>query len=144
MAIKTQVVYTANLYIETCCECGVPFGITQDLYKSLQKSGDSFYCTNGHAQHYTRKRELEEQLESAQAKLAEEQEAREWYATMYRKNSRELKNTKNSLRATKAAHTRTKNRIANGVCPCCNRQFMNLHRHMETEHPDYISQQKDD
>jgi hypothetical protein len=27
--------------------------------------------------------------------------------------------------------------VANGVCPCCNRTFQNLARHMAGKHPDY-------
>lgn len=30
-----------------------------------------------------------------------------------------------------------KNRVANGVCPCCNRHFENLERHMKGQHPDF-------
>lgn len=42
---------------------------------------------------------------------------------------------------TKAAHTRTKNRIAKGVCPCCSRTFLDLQRHMQTKHPDFTKQE---
>lgn len=38
---------------------------------------------------------------------------------------------------TKGVVTRTRNRIANGVCPCCDRSFTNLQRHMASKHPDY-------
>tara|TARA_Y100000310_G_scaffold338946_1_gene430083 strand:- start:1163 stop:1354 length:192 start_codon:yes stop_codon:yes gene_type:complete len=33
--------------------------------------------------------------------------------------------------------TKLKNRAKAGVCPCCNRTFQNLSRHMETKHPDF-------
>lgn len=33
--------------------------------------------------------------------------------------------------------TRTRNRIAAGTCPCCNRHFQNLGRHMKNQHPQY-------
>ena len=36
--------------------------------------------------------------------------------------------------------TRIKKRVANGVCPCCNRTFKDLAAHMSTQHPDYIEQ----
>lgn len=39
----------------------------------------------------------------------------------------------------RAAKTRIKNRIAHGVCPCCNRSFENLARHMKGQHPGYSS-----
>ena len=32
------------------------------------------------------------------------------------------------------AHKRMRTRVMNGVCPCCNRTFQNLLRHMQTEH----------
>lgn len=35
--------------------------------------------------------------------------------------------------------TRTRNRIAAGVCPCCNRTFQNLADHMRTLHADYVA-----
>lgn len=37
----------------------------------------------------------------------------------------------------KGAHQRTKNRVAKGVCPCCNRSFTNLAKHMAGQHPDF-------
>jgi hypothetical protein len=33
--------------------------------------------------------------------------------------------------------TRIKKRVAAGVCPCCNRSFKDLARHMAGQHPDY-------
>jgi hypothetical protein len=33
-------------------------------------------------------------------------------------------------------------RIGNGVCPCCNRSFTNLRRHMTTKHPEYPKEPK--
>ena len=33
-------------------------------------------------------------------------------------------------------------RIHKGVCPCCNRSFTNLKRHMETKHPEHPSPPK--
>lgn len=39
--------------------------------------------------------------------------------------------------AMKGQVTRIKNRIGKGVCPCCNRTFANLQRHMSGQHPDW-------
>lgn len=36
-----------------------------------------------------------------------------------------------------ATKTRIKNRVKNGVCPCCNRTFENLARHMQAKHSDF-------
>lgn len=51
-----------------------------------------------------------------------------------------LRTTERQLSATRGVVTRTKNRISKGICPCCNRQFTNLHRHMETKHPEYAAE----
>jgi hypothetical protein len=37
----------------------------------------------------------------------------------------------------KGVKTRMANRIKHGVCPCCNRTFLNLQRHMTTQHPSF-------
>lgn len=33
--------------------------------------------------------------------------------------------------------TKIKKRVGNGVCPCCNRTFKDLARHMANKHPSY-------
>lgn len=40
-------------------------------------------------------------------------------------------------RATKGVLTRTKNRVAKGACPCCNRYFRDVHSHITSQHPEY-------
>lgn len=39
--------------------------------------------------------------------------------------------------AFKGQVTKIKNRVGNGVCPCCTRHFDNLHQHMQDQHPDW-------
>jgi hypothetical protein len=48
-----------------------------------------------------------------------------------------LRDERNKLNTEKSAKARIKNRVGNGVCPCCNRTFVELGRHMKTKHPDY-------
>ena len=31
-------------------------------------------------------------------------------------------------------------RVGHGVCPCCNRTFGDLYRHMSTKHPGYAAE----
>jgi len=42
-----------------------------------------------------------------------------------------------SARAQKGHATRLRKRAKAGVCPCCNRTFKQLARHMATKHPDF-------
>lgn len=56
---------------------------------------------------------------------------------------RERRDMERSRNAYKGQVTKVKNRVSKGVCPCCNRYFKNLHRHMENKHPDYAEAKKD-
>ncbi len=113
----------------TCYRCGVAFGMPAYLMKKRLKDHESFWCPNGHEQHYTGKTEeqrLREQLEVAN-------NSREFY-------QRRLEEEVKSKRAYRAHLTRAKTklqRVANGACPCCKRSFQNLRRHIQTKHPGF-------
>jgi hypothetical protein len=124
-------------YCVICCDaCGVSFAIT-DAYDDRRRADHkSFYCPNGHSMSYSQKNEAEKQRERAdrlERRLANRDEdlraARAAHIT-----------TQHRLRATKGVLTKTKKRVANGVCPCCNRTFQQLERHMKSQHPDYAEQ----
>jgi len=108
-ALNQQVV----LETEECCNCGILFD-----------NGGSFYCPNGHSQHYTKTevQRLREALD-AQTRAATAMTARATRAEEAR-----LKADKELLRI--------KKRAQKGVCTCCNRTFPNLARHMATKHPE--------
>lgn len=136
----TTFVLQTVLVLEECCNCHVPFGLTQEMQNALRSNKDTFYCPSGHPQSYTGEsdaaaakrlaRELEREKEDRQRQLKvrdrwidEEREAH--------------KATKNQLTATKGVLTKTRKRVANGVCPCCSRSFAQLERHMASQHPGY-------
>lgn len=107
-----------------CCTCGVVFGMDDYLDRKRRGDGATFYCSNGHGQHYGSELErLRKQLDSAHARLRHEQD--------------QHGATRRELTATKGHVSRLKTRVANGVCPCCKRSFVQLQRHMATKHPDY-------
>lgn len=112
---------------ETCCNCGMPFAMTADFRKrKLDNKGSSFYCPAGHGQHYTGKTEeqkLREELDHKRRQL----EAESGRAAALAHQRDEIAR----------AHKRMRDRVRNGVCPCCNRTFQNLLRHMQSEHPDF-------
>lgn len=106
--------------------CGVPFALNDEFIRQRREDHETWYCPNGHPRYYPRENETEK------AKAA------------VRRLERQLANRDEDLRAAKVAHavtkgklTKTRNRIAKGVCPCCNRSFANLQRHMTGQHPDY-------
>jgi len=115
-----------TLVQENCCVCGIVFGIPKRVLETRKQDGTEFYCPNGHQLVYqeTTVQKLEKQLNKTREQLRREEVARE--------------SAENRLRTTKGVVTKLKKRIANGVCPCCNRHFDNLQGHMETKHPDFV------
>lgn len=110
----------------SCCECGLVFAFDENYVNRFKKSHKFFYCPNGHAQHFPQKTEedkLRGQVKALRDMLDTTRKNRDRY--------------KRSASAQKAAKTRLQNRVKHGVCPCCNRTFQNLQRHMASQHPEY-------
>jgi hypothetical protein len=133
---NVQITFETTLVAEECISCGVMFALPYTLQVQLKKSHATFYCPSGHGQVYSGETDAErlaKEVEKYKKLWKQEQN--------YAAGALEERNTaQRSLKATKAAHTRTKNRIANGVCPCCNRSFANLGEHMHMEHPTYTTE----
>lgn len=124
---------TVTKYVgETCCTCGVQFALSLDTYNRRHNEGGLFYCPNGHSQHYTKSENtrLKEEIAKKDAAIEAERRRTEWL----RADARRLEKQRNAY---KGVITKTKNRVGNGVCPCCTRSFQNLKRHMHHKHPAY-------
>lgn len=105
---------TIELETHVCGKCGILFGMTIDFIENRKEDHATFYCPNGHARGFlgeSKSEKLQRELNTARQQIARvEDEARE---------------TK-----------RIQKRIHAGLCPCCNRTFQNLARHMATKHPE--------
>lgn len=112
--------YTEKLTI-VHCTCGVAFAIPEALNSQALDHRKSIFCPLGHQWHYT---------ESMQTILERERRA-------HRATRELLHAEERSHVATRGHLTRTKKRVAAGVCPCCGRTFQQLARHMAAKHPDY-------
>ena len=119
------------LTVVECCSCHVTFGIPENWVADLQQSHAAFYCPAGHAQSYTAKSEADKLRD----RVARERQWLNESDARLTATRDQLKATQRSLAGHKAAKTRIKNRIAAGVCPCCNRSFQNVARHMTGQHP---------
>jgi hypothetical protein len=117
-----------------CHRCGVLFALPEKLLNRARSDPErTFYCPNGHSAHFPGETE-EDRLRRC---LKSE---REWAARL----ASERDQLKASERAQRAAKTRAqrerdreRKRVGNGVCPCCNRTFVNLARHMAGQHPEH-------
>ena len=116
-----------RLVTETCVNCGVVFAMAEQFYDSRQArtgpvEGRRFYCPNGHVMWYEGK--------SAETKLKEAQARETALNDQLRAAIREGD-------AARQEALRIRQRIANGVCPCCTRTFRDVARHMMTQHPEF-------
>jgi hypothetical protein len=126
--------WSSTLAVISCCNCGVLFGVPVDLdrhNRALGRKG-TFWCPNGHSQCYTENTE-----EKFRKELAAERQRREWAESSRKAARDQAEAAQRSASAYKGQVTKIKKRVGNGVCPCCNRTFANVARHMNTKHPDY-------
>lgn len=115
------------------CWCGTPFAVPSEMVAFQQKQHDdgwaqtAIYCPHGH----TVIRSGEGRAKVLERQIASERQRHD-------QTKAELRETEFRRRAQKAATTKIKKRIAGGACPCCNRTFQNLERHMKSQHPDFV------
>jgi hypothetical protein len=124
MMVTTNTDVTA---IELCC--GHTVYLSDDFIAARRRDHKTWYCsTCGSQRHWPQKSDIE----MLRGQLASTQD-------MLNTVRADRDRKEYSRRAEKAAKTRIKNRISKGVCPCCNRTFQDLQRHMTTKHPDYAT-----
>lgn len=119
--------------VEHCCNCHVPFAMTRDTYNRRREDHKTFYCPNGHPQVYTGKSELQR----AREEIDRQKRTIEWERERTKQARDERDRKEYERRAAVGQVTKIKKRIGRGVCPCCNRTFENLARHMSNQHPEY-------
>jgi DNA repair exonuclease SbcCD ATPase subunit len=108
---------STNLEVEECCTCGTIFGFSATLKANLKKTKETFYCPNGHPQHYIGEKEAEK----LRKELHAERVKSIGFVEQISRLNKEIK--------------RTEKRIQKGFCPKCHRHFTNLETHMHSKHP---------
>lgn len=121
-----------------CCRCGTNFWIPDELYQAAKRSPKiSFYCPYGHEQHYPAGESEADKMRRERDRLAQQIA----YKDDQIKRQRELREAaERRASAARGQVTKIKNRVGHGVCPCCNRTFENLARHMMTKHPTFTAE----
>lgn len=109
---------TLETVLMECGECGVLFWVTENFYRERRNRNLGWHCPNGHSRIFRENDVdiLKRQLDKEKSKLAKAQF---------------------ELMAAEKKIKRIEKRVKSGTCPCCNRQFVQLARHMKTKHPDY-------
>jgi len=127
------------LKIMQCGTCGVWHGIPQFMYDTCLEEGGFWHCPNGHRRGFKEGRQEKEAIRRERDQLRQS-------LAMYQDEAREanerLEAEKRRASAARAQVTRLRNRASKGVCPCCNRHFANLERHMGSKHPEFTADTK--
>ena len=113
----------------TCWVCGFLFAMPQSAREDFAARGTSFYCPKGCNISYgkslavKKQEELDALRNQMQAQLNEANHAK----AVAQKEARKAKLDKRKV----------EQRIAHGVCPCCNKTFADLSHHMIENHKEF-------
>lgn len=131
---------------QDCIECHMVFMVPVGFTRERRRDARTFYCPNGHKMTYgkTEADRLKEQLQAQERAMVEAEKAVQREHRWRVEAEAESKHTKQRLSAQKGVTTRLKNRVSKGVCPCCNRTFINLQRHMSTKHAGFTVEEVQD
>lgn len=111
----TETKYQSGFDVIECNNCCLPFGVTAYFDSRRREDHKTFYCPSGHPNYYpseTDNEKLQRKAEVLADQVRMEREQRE-------KLQRQL------------------NRIQKGTCPKCNRHFVDVERHMKTQHKEH-------
>ncbi len=130
----TTLTYSGRL-VATNCWCGIHYAVPSEFYEMIQRQHrdgrkqTQIYCPLGHTWEFAGKSKADELAEQLERERKRSKAARDLLAHEERSHA-----------ATRGHLTRTKKRVAHGVCPCCNRTFQQLSRHMANKHPEYVAE----
>jgi hypothetical protein len=131
----------ADLVEHTCGECGCVWGFPKALKDQRLEDGKLFYCPNGHGRQFTRGQSESDKLRRERDQLKQRIAYKD---DMLREAEQRAKHERHRANGYKGHATRITKRAKAGVCPCCNRTFQQLARHMAAKHPTFTPMELDD
>jgi hypothetical protein len=114
-----------------CGQCGERWCLDTATYETLQRSSATFHCPWGHLRHFPQGESEMDKLRRERDRLKQDAARLEEWARLA---TEARDRADRQAAAARGQVTRLKNRAAAGVCPCCNRSFENLRRHMAVKH----------
>lgn len=128
--------YIGTLKVVTCW-CGMRHAVPIELddFQDRQHENDNeqraIYCPLGHTHIRSGKGAAAKLQDELVRKQAELDQARAASQDEFRKRLA----VERDLESEKKKAAKSKDRALSGVCPCCNRSFKNVQRHLATKHP---------
>jgi hypothetical protein len=129
MANPRQPELPDDLVDKHCPTCFIHYAAPRALFDKRNDEGGNWHCPNGHTIVFR---------QTALAKAQAEAEALRHERDQLKQNEawfvERLDTERKEKRALKGQLTKVHKRVGNGVCPCCNRSFADLKRHMASKH----------
>lgn len=115
--------------VEQCGTCAIRHTVPEIVYDTYAREGGFWHCPNGHQRGFRKGSDEIERENTRRERDRLKQDA----ARM----EEEIRAQRERADKAEAATKRLKKRAAAGTCPCCQRTFSNMSRHMQTKHPEF-------
>lgn len=140
---------STELHVLTCPKCSGVFAITE-VYRAEAAREGGFkqcrscpYCKNSRGYGEGEVDRLRKELANAEQEKERLNKRATYFQQERDKATQEAEHFRKSRDGVRGAMASQKKRIANGVCPCCQRTFVNLHRHMTSKHPAFAKPEEE-
>jgi hypothetical protein len=124
------------------CSCGGTFALPSNFFRQardLKKSWHCPYCRERRSYSENEADRLKRELAAKERELKLRGDSLAAERARHDQTREALRQEGLRLSAQRGATTRIKNRVSKGVCPCCQRHFTDLQRHMAGKHPGYAA-----
>lgn len=122
----------------TCWRCNEVYGLSRPTYETVKRSGAGFSCPWGHEAAFTLGPTEADKLRLERDRLKQRTTQLEDEVGQAQV---EIETERRRAAAARGQVTKIKKRVSNGVCPCCNRTFADLQRHMAAKHAGFVAEE---
>ena len=137
VAEEIRVTYASQLGIIICHSCTGVYALADKFLKRRQADGVGWtcpYCKQGTAYSESHVDKLQRELRKQQESTAYQRDEKE--RALHQRDS--ANRSCAAFKGVATKKTKQLDRVKNGVCPCCNRHFKNLQRHMKSKHSEVL------
>lgn len=131
----------APFEIGPCYLCKEPMWMTRESWVTYKRSGQTFHCIHGHKQCFvagkTDAQKLREELDAERQKRQRAEQNTAYWEDAAREAGKRAETERRRANGYKGFAAKITKRAKAGICPCCNRYFVKLARHMTAKHPTF-------
>jgi hypothetical protein len=136
----STITVSTSLTSMTCPECAGVFAIAQNYIDEARRLGSfkqCWTCPYCKTQRGYGESAQEKEIARLKAEVAQQVAWKEQARARESDALKEAEHFRKSRDGMKGQLVKVQRRVKHGVCPCCQRTFQNLQKHMSTEHPTY-------